>query len=80
MFLNLALKIKTGYSIVLNISIEQVKKKLKFQSIVFLNSPIVTLLQTEKISYSDVRVKIDLAMILSSQIRIVSFKIARATH
>ena len=56
------------------------KKPLKFQSIVFLNSPIVTFLKTGKICYSDIRVKIDIAMILSSQAQIVSSKIARATH
>ena len=34
------------------------KKPLKFQSIVFLNSPIVTFLKTGKISYSDTLVKV----------------------
>ena len=47
---------------------------------VFLNSPIVTVLKTGKTSYTDIRVKIDIAMILSSQTQIVSFKIARATR
>ena len=40
----------------------------------------MTFLKIGKISYSDIRVKIDIAMILSSQAQIFSFKIARATH
>ena len=65
--------------IVSNISIEQVKKTLKVPIIVFLNSPIVTFLKTGKIYYFDIRVKIDIAMILSSQTQIVLFKIEQPT-
>ena len=65
--------------IVSNISIEQVKKTLKVPIIVFLKSPIVTFLKTGKIYYFDIRVKIDIAMILSSQTQIVLFKIEQPT-
>ena len=65
--------------IVSNISIEQVKKTLKVPIIVFLNSPIVTFLKTGKIYYFDIRIKIDIAMILSSQTQIVLFKIEQPT-
>ena len=65
--------------IVPNISIEQVKKTLKVPIIVFLKSPIVTFLKTGKIYYFDIRVKIDIAMILSSQTQIVLFKIEQPT-
>ena len=67
-------------SIVPNISIEQVKKKLKVPINCFSQLSYCDLFKNWENFLFCIRVEIDIAMILSSQAQIVSFKIARATY
>ena len=54
MFLNLALRKKGGYSLVSNVSIEQIKKSTKGSSHLFFLTLPMAFLKTEKICDSDI--------------------------
>ena len=56
------------------------KKAFKSSNQLFFSTVPITFLKTEKVQYSDIWVKIDIAIMLSLQTQIVWLQIARASH